>query len=166
MERFVIGHNADPSNWRERLEMLAPRCFEIFVPARHASPAGLDEVENAFAGIAAHPAAKLIEFLSCHFPWGETVDDYSTYKLVDDQYFYSFERIAAAFHKLCTALALPPERSALNFHNLYEFPRHLLKLLREQNKLSALRNVLLKHALTRHLRQRDCLRSSNFPCRW
>jgi hypothetical protein len=163
VERFVIGHNADPSNWRERLEVLAPQCLEIFVPARHASPEGLDEVENAFGGIAAHPAAKEIEFLSCHFPWGETLDGYSSYELVDDQYFYSFERIATAFHKLFTRLGLPPERSALNFHNLYEFPHPLLKRLRQQKKLRALRDVFLKHALDQTLAAKRLLEIFELP---
>jgi len=146
MERFVIGHNGDPSNWRERLEILTPRCFEVFIPPRFCSPAGLEELEKAFEELAEHPAARALEFLSCHFPWGETLDGYSLYRLIDDQYFHSFWRIASAFNTLCRSLKLPPERTALNFHNLYEIPRSLLERMKQQNKLADLRRIFLEHA--------------------
>jgi hypothetical protein len=146
MERFVIGHNADPSNWRERIDAFSPQCLELFIPPRYTSPAGLSVLEEAFAALAKHPGAQALEFLSCHFPWGETVDGFSRYHLIDDQYFHSFRTIAQAFNDLRLRLGLPSERSVLNFHNLYEFPRELLKKLKRENKLVSLREILLEHA--------------------
>lgn len=157
MDRFIIGHNVDPSNWRQRLETLTPRCLEMFVPPRYCTQAGLAELEHAFEGIAAHPAAGSLEFFSCHFPWGETVDGFSQYRLVDNQYFHSFIRIAAAFDRACRSLNLPPERSALNFHNLYEFPRLLLEKLKRENGLTGLRDIFLSHAFAQTAAAKDLL---------
>ncbi|RJP17495.1 MAG: hypothetical protein C4520_16135 [Candidatus Abyssobacteria bacterium SURF_5] len=157
MERFVIGHNADPSNWRTRLEILNPQCLEIFVPPRYCTLEGLSGLENVFKQMASHPAVQQLEFLSCHFPWGETIDGYSRYHLIDDSYFRSLWRIAAAFDKLCRTLDLVPERSALNFHNLYELPRPFLLQLKQKGKLPALRDIFLRHADEQTLAARKLL---------
>jgi hypothetical protein len=146
MERFVIGHNVDPSNWRERLEHLAPRCLEIFIPPRYCEGEGLAELQETFEQIARHPVAKHLEFVSCHFPWGESAGKYSKYSLVDDQYFFPFSEIARGLHDFRSGIGLPPERCALNFHNLYELPRRMLERLKKEGKLPALREALLAHA--------------------
>ncbi len=146
MERFIVGHNADPSNWREGLELLAPRCLEIFVPPRYCEGSGLFELRSAFEQMARHPNAKNLEFASCHFPWGESANGYSRYNLIDDQYFSPFLEIARAFYGFCRELDLPPERSAVNFHNLYELPRSLLDALKREGKLAEMRETLLAHA--------------------
>ena len=146
MERFIIGHNADPSNWRERLERLAPRCLELFIPPKYSEGDGLVELRKQFEQMARHPAARALEFASCHFPWGESANGYSRYNPVDDQYFFPFSEIARAFREFCSEAGLPPQRCALNFHNLYELPRSMLEELRTKGKLRALREVLLAHA--------------------
>ena len=146
MERFVIGHNADPSNWRQRLDQLIPRCLEIFVPPRYCEGDGFLELRKMFEQMARHPVGRSLEFASCHFPWGESTDSYSIYRLVDDQYFYSFIEIAQSFSAFCTEIGLPPERSALNFHNLYELPRSMLEKLKKNGSLAAFRKTLLAHA--------------------
>ena len=146
MERFVVGHNADPSNWRERLELLAPHCLEIFIPPRYCEGQGLIELHSVFEQMARHPAAKALEFASCHFPWGESANGYSRYNLIDDQYFFPFLEIARAFRAFCRELKLPPGRSALNFHNLYELPRAVLEKLKRERKLAEMREALLAHA--------------------
>ena len=109
MERFVIGHNADPSNWRQRLEELVPRCLEIFVPPRYCEGDGLLELRRMFEQMAQHPVGRSLEFASCHFPWGESKDNYSMYNLVDHQYFFSFTEIAQAFSAFCSKINLPPD---------------------------------------------------------
>lgn len=146
MERFIIGHNVDPSNWRERLEQLTPRCLEMFVPPRYAEGEGLFELRKAFEQMARHPIARALEFASCHFPWGESANGYSKYNLADDQYFFSFLEIARAFHGFCSDIGLPPQRCAVNFHNLYELPRSMLEGLKKRAKLAPLREALLAHA--------------------
>ncbi len=146
MERFIIGHNADPSNWRQRLEQLAPRCLELFVPPRYCEGSGLLELQRALEQMAEHPAAQSLEFASCHFPWGQSGENHSIYNLVDHQYFFSFSEIARTFSAFCREIGLPPERSALNFHNLYELPRRMLEDLKRAGKLAAFRETLLAHA--------------------
>lgn len=146
MERFVIGHNADPSNWRQRLEKLTPRCLELFVPPRYCEGDGLLELQRALEQMAKHPEAQSLEFASCHFPWGESANKYSSYNLVDHQYFYSFSEIARTFSTFCSEIGLPPENSALNFHNLYELPRRMLEDWKRKGKLAAFRDTLLAHA--------------------
>ncbi|UCD57602.1 MAG: hypothetical protein JSV16_00395, partial [Candidatus Hydrogenedentota bacterium] len=146
MERFIIGHNADPSNWRKRFERLTPRCLELFVPPKYSEGDGLLELQGAFEQMARHPLARALEFASCHFPWGESANGHSRYNLVDDQYFFPFSAIARAFQDFCSEIALPPERCALNFHNLYELPRSMLEKLKGKGKLPALREVLHAHA--------------------
>ena len=163
VDRFIIGHNVDPSNWRHRLDRLNPRCLEIFVPPRYCERDGLLELWNAFEQMAQHPIARALEVASCHFPWGEGVNGYSKYNLVDDQYFFSFTEVARAFHHFCTDLGLPPHRSALNFHNLYELPRPLLEDLKEGGKMQALRKTLLAHARCQTETARDLLDILDLP---
>lgn len=146
MKRFIIGHNADPSNWRHRLDRLSPRCLELFIPPKYSEEDGLLELRRQLEQMARHPAARKLEFASCHFPWGESVNGHSRYNPVDDQYFFPFSEIARAFGEFCSETGLPPQRSALNFHNLYELPRSMLEGLRTKGNLGALREVLLAHA--------------------
>jgi hypothetical protein len=146
VERFIIGHNVDPSNWRARIERLTPRCLEIFVPPRYCAEKGLTELRDAFEQMAEHPAVQALEFASCHFPWGEPCNGHSKYALVDDQYFFPFLEIAQAFHGLCSSIGLTSDRTALNFHNLYELPRSLLERLRAKGRIQAFREAMLAHA--------------------
>ncbi|RJP65542.1 MAG: hypothetical protein C4532_17580 [Candidatus Abyssobacteria bacterium SURF_17] len=157
MKRFIIGHNADPSNWRQRLEQLNPRCLEIFVPPRYCEGEGLRELHRAFEQMAQHPVARALEFASCHFPWGESANGYSRYNLVDDQYFFPLCEIARGFQGFCSELKLPPERSALNFHNLYELPRTMLEALNRERKLLQLRQTFLHHAHAQTLAAKEIL---------
>jgi hypothetical protein len=163
MERFVIGHNADPTNWRQRLEELTPRCLELFVPPRYCDGDGLVELRRAFEQMAQHPLAQTLEFASCHFPWGENAGEHSAYTLVDHQYFLAFSEIAQGFSDFCTELGLPPERSALNFHNLYELPRVLLDRLGQTAKLAAFRETLLSHAFAQTRAARQILALLDIP---
>lgn len=163
MERFIIGHNADPSNWRQRLDRLSPRCMEMFVPPKYSEGEGLVELRRAFEQMASHPVARAIEFASCHFPWGESANGYSRYNLIDHQYFYPFCEIARSFHDFCREIGLPPERSALNFHNLYELPRSMLAGLKADGKLAALREMFLEHARAQTSAAKAILRLLDLP---
>lgn len=146
MERFVIGHNADPSNWRRRLDRLKPQCLEIFVPPKYAEGDGLIALRKEFEQMASHPVAQKLQFASCHFPWGETVGTYSRYNVIDHQYFYPLTEIARGFCGFCDAIGLPSKRTVLNFHNLYEFPLTVLNELKDNGRLSDIREIFLEHA--------------------
>ncbi len=104
------------------------------------------ELRKAFEQMAQHPNARTLEFASCHFPWGEGADGYSRYRLADAQYFFPFIAIATDFNDFRVEICLPPDRCALNFHNLYELPRPLLEKAKKEDGLAALREAMLGHA--------------------
>ncbi|GAB4333923.1 MAG: hypothetical protein Kow0099_05850 [Candidatus Abyssubacteria bacterium] len=125
--------------------------MELFVPPKYSEGEGLVALRRALEEMSGHPVARMLEFASCHFPWGERANGYSRYNLIDHQYFYPFCEIAGAFHDFCREIGLPPERAALNFHNLYELPRSMLARLKTDGKLAALREMFLEHALAQTL---------------
>jgi hypothetical protein len=110
-----------------------------------------------------HPLARKLEFASCHFPWGEPADGYSRYNMVDHQYFLAFIEIARAFAGFCSTVGIPPQRSALNFHNLYELPRVLLEEIKATDRLETLRETLLLHARSQTLAARKLLDILDLP---
>lgn len=150
-------------NWRERLERLRPRCLEMFVPPKYAEGQGLVELRKELEQMAQHPVARALELASCHFPWGESANGYSRYNLADDQYFYPFIEIATILNDFRSDIGLPPERCALNFHNLYELPRLLLEKLRSERKLAAVRGTLLAHARNQTLTAQKLLDIVGLP---